>query len=135
MTTFEADIDKAYQRKVVENHEKKIRAVAFIIDKSLVENTPVDTGRARVNWQVGLNTVLTSEVPWNDTGGKDFSFVPFRENDALTGTSRFKLDDTIYISNNLPYIEALNNGSSSQIPENFVERAVERGKRAIRNEL
>ena len=38
----------------------------------------------------------------------------------------------ILISNNLPYINALNDGSSKQAPAGFVDSALSKGKRAVR---
>lgn len=115
-------LDAAYKRKVEENLEKTIRATALAVMTNIVSNTPVDTGRARNNWNADINTVdasITEEVNPNTTGTEKITA-------ALVS---YKLSDTINISNNLPYIRRLNEGHSKQAPANFVEKAVMVGKR------
>lgn len=115
-------LDAAYKRKVEENLEKTVRATALAVMTNIVSNTPVDTGRARNNWNADINTVdasITEEVNPNTTGTEKITA-------ALVS---YKLSDTINISNNLPYIRRLNEGHSKQAPANFVEKAVMVGKR------
>lgn len=83
--------------------------------------TPVDTGRARSNWNVDINIV---DVQIVEPTSKD----PGPEK-ALSAIARYKLNDVAYISNNLPYIRRLNEGYSQQAPAAFVETAVDIGKR------
>lgn len=130
--SFKDRVNGLYDRKVIKPLEKRVRAVAIFLDSELVNTTPVDTGRARMNWQVGLNTALTGIIPWSDESKKDTSFIPARQNDAIKGISGYKVTDTIYISNNLPYIETLNAGSSKQAPAGFVQNAIQRAKRLLK---
>ena len=62
---------------------------------------------------------------------------PNREgtDEVLSKTLNLKLDDTVYISNNLPYIQRLNDGYSQQAPENFVESAVQVAEGRLREKL
>jgi len=117
---FQAQLDKAYKVKVIDKLEKTVRAVALIVDAELVNMTPVDTGRARANWNPSLNT----PDPTIREPGQKKSIDPV--------ASAFKLTDTILISNNLPYIKPLNNGSSKQAPAGFVDAALAKGKRAVK---
>lgn len=120
MASFEQQLDAAYKKKVVENLEKTVRAVALVVDAELVATTPVKTGRARSNWNPSLNTPDASIVE----PGQKKSIGPIN--------AAFKITDTILISNNLPYIRELNNGSSKQAPAGFVDAALAKGKRAVK---
>lgn len=117
---FDRQLDAAYKRKVLDNLEKTVRAVALVVDAELVAATPVDTGRARANWNPSLNEP--------DTTIRE----PNQKKAISPIAAAFKLTDTILISNNLPYIKRLNEGSSKQAPAGFVDMALEKGKRAVK---
>lgn len=117
---FQAQLDKAYQVKVIERLEKTVRAVALVVDSTLVATTPVDSGRARSNWNPSLNVPDGSIVE----PGQKKSIDPIN--------AAYKITDTILISNNLPYIKKLNEGSSKQAPAGFVDAALQKGKRAVK---
>ena len=119
MVGFQAQLDAAFKKKVTENLEKTVRAVALVVDSTLVATTPVLTGRARANWNPSLN------VP--DTALRE----PNQKKPIDPINSAYKITDTILISNNLPYIKRLNEGYSKQAPAGFVDAALERGKRAV----
>lgn len=110
-------IEAAMKKKVYDRHDKIVRATSLAAMRNLVMETPVDTGRARNNWNADLNTVdasTTEEANRSATGTEKIT-------QALSG---YKDGDTVYISNNLPYIVPLNNGHSTQAPAGFVEAAV-----------
>lgn len=122
-TQFRLELDQAYQKKVVERLEQQVRAVAFIVDAQLVDNTPVDTGRARANWLPSLNIpALFSSSSLSPPGAAGV---------AQTVQS-YSIEDTVFITNNLVYIKPLNEGHSAQAPAGFVEAAIQVGKDAIR---
>lgn len=117
---FQAQLDNAYKVKVIERLENTVRAVALVVDATLVETTPVDIGRARSNWNPSLN------VP-------DSSIVEPGQKKSISGiNTAYKITDTILISNNLPYIKKLNEGSSKQAPAGFVDAALQKGKGAVK---
>ena len=72
--------------------------------------TPVKTGRARGNWQIGIGNDPISELDRKGYVGEE----ELPKLDKLDG------DETIYISNNLPYIRALEYGHSKQAPQGMV---------------
>jgi len=113
--TVRTDLNKAYERKVIGVIKEVVRKTAFNIDTDLVNMTPVDTGRAESNWLPSVN------IPRGDTvgvGGKT-AISPIIANVGI--------DDTIYIANNLPYIQRLNSGWSSQnTTPSWVEAAVQK---------
>lgn len=94
---------------------------ALVINQIVILATPVDTGRARANWQVGLGGPITEEIMEEDkTGAATIS----RNNSRLAVRRPRQI---IFLSNNVDYINELNRGSSSQAPANFVELAVAAG--------
>jgi hypothetical protein len=102
-----------------ESIDETVRKVALAIDRDVVMSTPVDTGRARGNWIVTLNSPA-SGYNWNRFGA-DVAIA--QAGQVIAG---YKSGDTIYITNNLPYIIPLNRGHSKrQQPQAFyVQRAV-----------
>lgn len=99
--------------------------VALTVDQTVVSSTPVDTGRARGNWQVSLGFPVVEEQDLVDKAGT----VTIAAGAAVIRSRQS--GQTIFISNNVPYIGRLNQGSSSQAPANFVEMAVMDGIRAL----
>lgn len=78
------------------------------IDKSLVERSPVDTGRFKANWMVGNGKV-------NSDTGSGFSNAPYGtyDNQNALEINLIKVNgQTIYITNSLPYAKALETGHS-----------------------
>lgn len=115
-------IERAMKKKVYENHDKLVRATALLTMQHITMGTPVDTGRARLNWNASRNVVdgsTTVSVDPQATG-------TMKMLEALTG---YKAGDTMYVSNNLPYIVRLNEGYSKQAPANFVEAGAMLAKR------
>jgi hypothetical protein len=115
--SIQSQISAAYKTKVEGSVEKGVRIMGLQVMRNIVQNTPVDTGRARNNYNVDLNTVdgtITDETDKNTDGTEKF----------LSATLGYKLSDVLYISNNLPYIKKLNEGWSKQAPAAFVDKAI-----------
>lgn len=111
---------------VFRESSEAVRTVALTLDQLLVLSTPVDTGRARSNWLVGINAPRRQEVDALDKSGQQ----PIQ---VAAGTiAEAKPGDDVWLSNNLPYIIRLNDGSSPQASAGFVERAVEQSVDVIR---
>ena len=116
---FTRQLDEAFEQKVNGTLSQAVRKVALAVDRELVNQTPVDTGRARANWipSVGSPSVKIVE--------------PGEKPDASAEFQTFTLDKTIFLSNNLPYIRRLNEGHSDQAPAGFVDNAVQKGKNSL----
>lgn len=84
------------------------------VGKSIVEKSPVDTGRFRANWQIGVGAAPTGTLDATDKDGG--STVSKIEGVAAT----VKADDTTYLANNLPYAVRLEDGHSQQAPSGMV---------------
>ncbi|PSL23474.1 hypothetical protein [Dyadobacter jiangsuensis] len=142
--TVDEQIKAAYKKKVEGSLEKAVRIYALQAYTNIVISTPVGNpdlwksdpppgyvgGRARANWNIDINTVDLSVTESTDAPDTV---------QAINVTAKYKVKDTIYISNNLPYIQRLNEGWSSQAPENFVDKglmlASRQAKQIIAREL
>lgn len=121
---------------IPENVNAVVRKTALAMVQTLVLGTPVDTGRARGNWQVNLKTPATGIVTGTPKSAGDSVGVPgaagsFAITNAVRATSGFD-GGSIFITNNLPYIVPLNEGHSKQAPAGFVETAILNGIKAVK---
>lgn len=91
-----------------------VQKTAVELLRGVVFKTPVDTGRARGNWLVGVGAAREGTVKATDkTGAKAI----------LQGTANIaELDgeSSVFITNNLPYIGRLEKGHSKQAPAGMV---------------
>ncbi len=105
---------------------KALRATALVISQTVIGATPVDTGHARANWQVGIDAPITEEIDEEDQSGA----ATITKN---AGTIRAATPQkSIILSNNVPYIQQLNEGSSAQAPAQFVQLAILEAVAAIK---
>lgn len=86
--------------ETLKSSEKAIRATFIETTEEIKVRTPVDTGRARANWFV------TKGKPTNKTV-KRTTDNPSQNVGKFSGAV---LGETFYLSNNLPYINALEYG-------------------------
>ena len=107
---------------VEEQVDKTARTVAIDIDRNLILETPVDTGRARAGWfPMVTNSPPTYVPPEEQYKGKKNVPPP-----PIPGLRKIKLGEKIYVSNNVPYIIYLDQGHSKQAPAGYVDRTVSR---------
>lgn len=113
---------------VESNVDGIVRKAARAIDAAVVMATPVDTGRARGNWQVSVDApIVTTSENVDPSGGSVIA-----EGDAIISTYG-PGNSSIHITNNLSYIGRLNEGHSPQAPAGFIQSAVQIGVNAIQN--
>lgn len=109
------------------NTDALVRKVALAVDSTIVLATPVDTGQARSNWQVTLDQAASGTIP-PYSPGKGGSTAQDNTQEAIDQGKRVidarTYGHDIHITNNLDYIDELNNGKSAQAPAGFVEEAV-----------
>ena len=122
--TFKRDLEQ-FRAKTLDAADKERRAIAQEVLTSVVMATPVDTGRARGNWQVSANTPKRNEI---DRKSPNWSTVVAQEMQNVG-----KLGDSIHITNNRPYIERLEYGYSKQAPEGMVRKTLARVRALIAN--
>lgn len=114
-------------RIVTEGADALTRKVALAADQAIVSGTPVDTGRARSNWIVALDgpssAVIDAYTP-GEAGSTAGSNTHAALDQGAGVIRNYRMGQEIHITNNLPYIQRLNDGYSAQAPANFVEQAV-----------
>lgn len=134
-----SDFSKSMQiraRAVSENADRLTRRIAIVADQAVVSATPVDTGRARSNWIASLDQAnLSTHEPYapGDTGSTGAANTQAALDQATRTVSGYNGDShkEIHLTNNLPYIERLNQGWSRQAPAGFVEEALAATARAF----
>lgn len=104
----------AFVERAKGNQEQVVRKVAIDLLTSLVMKSPVDTGRFRGNWFMQSGSPSTRTTGQVDTSGT--STIGLGSVQAF----RFKMGDTIYITNHLPYAKRLEYGWSQQAPGGMV---------------
>lgn len=117
------------------NADKLVRKVALVADQAIVTSTPVDTGRARSNWIVQLDSAadqIISAYSEGRSGSTESENTQAAIDQGSRVISNYQTGRVIHISNNLDYIQDLNDGTSAQAPPNFVEIAVMEAVEAIR---
>lgn len=90
---------------------------------SLVTMTPVDTGRARGNWNVTITAPSTSKAVESRKDKNGDSTIARGTSTITKATSKPKPPKVIYITNNVWYIADLENGKSRQ-SEAMLKRTV-----------
>jgi len=90
--------------------------IAIDLDSRIVLGTPVDEGTARGNWFPSLNNP-SSEVDERSVDKTGSTTI----NAAVKTATTAELGDTIWLTNNLPYILPLENGHSGQAPDGMVD--------------
>lgn len=122
-------------RDVEENSTKLVRKVALAVDATVVLATPVDTGRARSNWQVEIGKAADGTIdPYAPGEGGNTAGVNAQAamDQARAKIAQVQHGQEVHITNNLDYIQRLNDGWSAQAPAGFVEEAVNHGVSVVR---
>lgn len=92
--SFSDDVQK-YAAKAGKSVDETMRAIALELFGSIIKDTPVDTGRARGNWQTSIGSPQTDQL--FDPGPDDATA------ELAAAVYNFGGDKTIYLANNLPY--------------------------------
>jgi len=88
-------------------------ALVFESASRIVKKTPVDTGRARANWNISQTAPDRSVSVATDTSGAIAL--------GRIAGNRTRLGTRTFLANSLPYIGALEDGSSKQAPAGMVK--------------
>ncbi len=116
-----------YSLKAMRDEVNKVaRATTINVLKGVVLSTPIDTGRARGNWQVSVSKPINSSTDTNDKAGSS----TISKGAATTLAHKQVKYPIFWVVNNLPYIEELNRGTSTQAPAKFVETVIKRVENA-----
>lgn len=106
--------------------ERLITKITLDVTANLVEATPVDTGWARANWVAQIGRPFVEDLSAVTPDGQAAASAGQRQAASLGNVaSSYRLQrGAVFVSNNVPYIMFLNEGSSQQAPSGFVQRAI-----------
>jgi len=126
--SFADDIRK-FQQKTNLSMDLIVRKVTIDITTALVRMSPVDTGRFRGNWMIGVGSPNVSTI---DAVDKDGSTTVAR---ITTAAGSLEAGGVVYITNSLPYARRLEYGWSKQAPSppGIVRLTVQRYSEYIAN--
>lgn len=107
--------------------ENLIKKMAFDVVANLRKagaegGTPVDTGWARANWIPSLGGEPASTPSGSRTSVATAEAALQAGKGSLLGYKLF--NGPVFITNNVPYILKLNEGTSDQAPKGFVQAAI-----------
>lgn len=116
MSDFGAEFDREAQKALFSVKNVRNDAIMHISER-IVRQTPVDTGALKGSWRTQVGTPNAADIPIeDDTGG-----IPLAENVAVV--SKLEMDQTVYLSNGLPYAEEIEfDGKSRQAPQGMVRK-------------
>lgn len=119
--SFSADI-AAFADKAGQSLDWTVRSVTLELFTSVIEDTPVDTGRARGNWQTNVGSYPDNEVDRSEQSAMGELYSNVGGYGKIT-----------YMVNNLPYIGKLEYGYSRQAPAGMVRKNFTRVEAIVAN--
>lgn len=123
-TDFERSIEN-FIKKAKRNPELVVRQITIKLYSQIILASPVDTGRFRMNWQVSNTNPATGILIADDPSG---SRAIGRMTHYVTTSPEW---ENFCFTNNLPYAEKLEFGSSQQAPQGMVRVTVSRFQRLL----
>lgn len=122
--SFSVDLSKWIEKTKIDMNVV-IRKIALDLFSRIVLKTPVRTGRARMNWHVSIGQIRDELI---DLKG-EYSAAGSQQKAIAGATTKIlsysNAELAIFILNNLPYIEVLEEGSSIQAPNGMVKITLE----------
>lgn len=135
--TFSLDISK-FIEKTKTNVDAKVRVICLDLLSGIVLKTPVDTGRARANWQASINRPASGTIEFRADAGSNVS-APSKSAGSIKAIADAQSEikkatgNIFYITNNLPYIARLEfDGWSKQAPRGMVRLTIDEVQRKLR---
>lgn len=105
---------QAFEDMVQQDADEVFQIVATEVGQSVINLTPVDTGRALSNWNAGINSP-------DDVYRETEDPLDSKTSSRLAGEFKsLKFGDTAYITNATPHVPFLEYGSSKQAPNGMI---------------
>lgn len=121
------------------NTASVMRRVVGQLLEDVVRGTPVDTGKARSNWQVTLgapsHTVIGPYAPGKKLGigeNSNANAAIAAGQAALRNITEGTLETPVVVSNSVFYIDTLRRGTSRQQPVDWVDIALRKAATSLR---
>lgn len=115
-------------KRIIDNREGVTREIfaasAIQVAEKVITRTPVDTGRARGNWNASIDRY--------DGSTSDSRTAQQAQADTRQRAAQLKLGDTFTLVNGLPYIRRLEYGYSRQAPRGMVRITADEFNAALR---
>lgn len=121
--SFELDM-RRFIAKAGKEADLGVRKACLDITSGVIKDTPVDTGRARANWQASIDAPKTGSLDETDKQGDVTIAKAIASTTAAPGR-------VFYLVNNLPYAVPLEYGSSAQSPGGMVRVNLARVKASL----
>lgn len=109
----------AFEAKSLYRIKLARRKTVLSVASRIILRTPVKTGRARGNWQTTIGSPADGVIDGLDPNGV------IAQAQARDATAKIGHDDApVFITNNLPYIQRLEDGASEQAPNGMVSLTI-----------
>lgn len=118
---FSAEVGLFAEEEVPRRVQQAQQKIGLQALRGVVLKTPVDTGRARANWQTTIGTPASGELDRQDKSDTNSNIAIAQGSQVVEAAQPFSV---IWLTNNLPYIERLENGYSQQAPNGMVSTTV-----------
>lgn len=115
MGSFALDVSK-WCGKSLDRIDIVSRKIALEMFRRVILRTPVDTGRARGNWQTTVGAPAFGTLDETDKSGR----AAIARATTVCLAWKAVSGAWIFLANNLPYIERLEHGYSKQAPSGMV---------------
>jgi hypothetical protein len=114
--------------------ERQVKKLTLDVTANLTETTPRDVGWAANNWIPSVGTPVQQDLSGMRPDEASVSSVRQKQQSAVASiAASYRLSmGTVFVTNNVPYIGRLNDGSSKQAPKGFVQADIDAAVRGIR---
>lgn len=119
-----ADDIKRFAAKTSKAHDEITWGTTIALFNAVIMDTPVDEGRLRGDWQTTVGQPAAGENGRFDAAGTAAMA------EVIANTPPGAGQETL-LTNNMPYCEKIENGSSDKAPQGMVHRNVDRFQKLI----
>ncbi len=116
---------RGYRLGLMRALERVRKGAAVEAFSGAISDTPVLSGRARGNWQFSKSAPAQGEIEGVRTEAVTGA-------EARAGVLDSGPNDVVYLTNNLPYIDALERGTSRKAPNGMARRNIRRVAEGLR---
>lgn len=108
--------------------ETVVKDLTLTAHSEFVRTTPIDTGNAAANWLLRVGT--PSEQVFDARTNKGSANAAVAR--GISQVARYRLaQGAVFVTNNVAYIERLNDGYSSQEPAGWIQRGIARAVQLV----
>jgi hypothetical protein len=125
---FKHSID-AWVKATNKTMHQGIAETAIRLGTMIIEKTPIDTGRAKGNW---IGAFDSPDVSTSETRQQQQAITGLRLKFTASNVAR---NNSIFVTNSLPYIKRLENGYSQQAPAGMVRLSVSEFTAILQREI